>query len=302
MATETNLIAKYRPKYADLLQFAVAMIPKEFDVCLDVRGIQINANKQVLSYNSPFFESMFSGKFESKKYELNCDPKILQKLIDILCFNIVPITEEEELEIIVLLDFFKITKLHEKMESDFIKKLTPNNAYRGWKYLKDPTNKETCEDKICEYLTSDDNDVIVIKTIESVEDMKFFLQSITGEGEEQEHWLVIDLIKKWYAVHQSKEGYHELSKLIDPNKLSREDLVTVTKAKMYDSELLSTILVKKIEESFCVGASHKGKQINRVAIKTIKDKINILSISDDGKCDGVIAKLDEDKKVYISWE
>jgi hypothetical protein len=244
MATEVKHAAtELQLNNKELLQFILDMLPAEPDTILHVRDTEIGVHKALLSAHSKVFKAMFNGKFE-QKHEIDRDPVIFQKFIDILYFKIVILTPDEELEMIPLLDYYGMTALHEKMETEFCAcKLTPANAYRAYKCVILKKNKDVCRKKIIDYLEGKDGDT-VIKTIDSVDDMYSFLKD-----EECCYAAAIASIIFWKKINNCEDGYAKLLTLIDLDALSLANLIMVINEKMFSSDVLLKILTTKVQNA-----------------------------------------------------
>jgi hypothetical protein len=276
---------QFKPDNNELLKLIFDMLPKEPDTQLHVRDTEIGVHKTLLSAHSTVFRTVFDGKFEHKRYDLDFDPVVFQKFIDILYFKPVILTPDEELEIIQFLDYYDIRALQEKMESDFCaKKLTPENVYRAYKCVKLEKNKLKCKEALEEYLC--DLDITTIeKKIDSVDDMYMFLKEIWNKGR---HQATIRSIREWFKIHKCQDGYTKLLTVIDPKELSISNLVEVGDLEMFDHSLLFKLLSSKISKGIKASTRYEDENwgherfIKKVVVEYEKDlEETTISYGDD---------------------
>jgi hypothetical protein len=159
----------------------ISKFVKEPDVIFNVRGTEMKVHNILLTMYSPVFNAMLNGKFNTDKNDIDCDPVIFQKFIDILYLKQVSMTFVEVLEIVNLLDYYDITIISPK---GFFDKLVTNdiiiaeNIYTAWSHLKVESLKESCDKAICKVLSlnfNSEQSCTIIASIESESDMLYFI-------------------------------------------------------------------------------------------------------------------------------
>ncbi|XP_062590743.1 kelch-like protein 3 [Saccostrea cucullata] len=108
------------------------------DVILEVEGVDLHLNKQVLIDNSPVFKAMFESDFSEKyKERVPLPEKKYSDFVNFLCtfYNpecLAPITEKNVLEVASLADEYQIMDLKEKCESFILENCKRTNEEKGY--------------------------------------------------------------------------------------------------------------------------------------------------------------------------